>query len=280
MKVFLVLPAYNASKTLVSFFEKISHRSFHTIILVDDNSQDDTVSIAKKLAKRHPSLLVHRTLRNLGYGGNLKFCLSEALKMGADVIVELHPDGEYLLDGIAPALLEIKNGARLVLGNRFTKHTDPRQAGMFWWKYPVLRLLTFLHNLVLRTKIPDLHQGFRVYTKEMLQVCDYRKCSNSFLFSFQIIAQSVFRRQTVSSVPVGTRYTGKKRGATLGHSLRYSFGTFIVLGQFFLARRGVKMALFMKPSASPPPCILCDTNYFVTKKTAKKRITYSTVISV
>jgi glycosyltransferase involved in cell wall biosynthesis len=252
-KIILILPAYNNEKTLHSFLGKLPDL-FDEIILVDDCSQDKTFSLASKIK----SLKVYQTPRNLGYGGNLKMCLGIALEKGADIIIELHPDGEYDVDGIKPALKEITKGARLVLGKRI----NPLQSGMYFWKYIFIRFLNAIDNALLGTKISDLHQGFRVYTKELLQEVNFRNNSNDYLFSFEIIVQTVLRKLTIAEVPVKNHYRGRKRGASLKASILYGLKTFLVIFKFILAKIGLNISLFSKPQKKIT-CLLCNLSYLV-----------------
>lgn len=226
-KIVLIMPAYNAASSLVDFVHGLPTDVFDQMILVDDGSGDDTYGVAKKLGLR-----AYRHVRNLGYGGNIKQCFKKALAEGADVIVELHPDGEYRPDGIKPALKAVGQGAGLVLGNRFTPKTHPLKRGMFWWKYPVLRGLNAIDNLVLGTHIPDLHQGFRVYSRDLLESSNYLENSDDYLFTFEIILQALYLGMPVASVPVTTHYQDRKRGAPLEAAARYTLQTFGVLGRY------------------------------------------------
>lgn len=222
-RIIAILPAYNAAKTLASFCKKMPKGLFKEVILIDDASEDETFKLAKKVK----GIKVFRNNKNLGYGGNMKRCLDLALKSGADIIIELHPDGEYGFDGIIPAMKQIRKGAKFVLGNRFSN--NPLNHGMPFWKYPFAKGLSLIANLILGTKIPDLHQGFRVYTKEMLTQINFRKCSNDYLFSFEIITQAVFQKIPIASIPVTVHYTGNKRGASLSSSIAYSLGVLKIL---------------------------------------------------
>lgn len=267
MKVILILPAYNAAKTLPAFLKNLPTGIFDHIILVDDCSRDRTLEAAKRLAAKQKNMSVFTTLRNLGYGGNLKMSLSLALGMGADVIIELHPDSEYGSDGIVPALEAVKKGARLVLGNRFA---DGYPQGMYWWKYFFTRFLSSVQNIFLGTAIPDLHQGFRVYTREILEKVDYRANANNYLFSFEIICQAIFNNLQIASVPVSARYTGKKRGASLRNSIIYTLQTFLVLSSFLFAKAGAAQRLFFPPTKLPP-CPTCQLPYFVKRRELQGR---------
>ncbi|MBI2595289.1 glycosyltransferase family 2 protein [Candidatus Daviesbacteria bacterium] len=222
LKVVAILPAYQAEKTLLPFFKTLPKGVFDEVILVDDCSSDKTYEIAKK----HRGIKAYQNPKNLGYGGNVKQCLKTALKHGADVMIEIHPDGEYGADGIIPALLEIKQGAKFVLGNRFAK--NPVSSGMFLWKYVFIRVLNLIHNLILRTNIPDLHQGFRVYTRQQLSKVNFKKMSDGYIFSFEIIVETIFKKMHISSVPVSTKYQGAKRGAYFKNSLVYGLQTLAI----------------------------------------------------
>jgi glycosyltransferase involved in cell wall biosynthesis len=227
MKIVAILPAYNAARTIVPFVRSLPNDVFDDIIVSDDSSPDGTFAVAKKIH----GIFLYSTPHNLGYGGNVKQCLQLALKKKADVIVELHPDGEYGLDGIAPALAAVKKGALLVLGNRFAG--DPIGHGMRRSKYAVTRLLTGIDNLLLGTRIPDLHQGFRVYTKKFLTDIPFEKGSNDYRFSFEIIVEAIRRHIPIASVPVTVHYTGNKRGASVPASIVYTFATFGILWKLF-----------------------------------------------
>jgi len=258
-KIVLILPAYNAAKTLIPFLKALPKYLFGAIILVDDCSSDNTYQIAKK----QKGLLVYRTPRNLGYGGNLKMCLGLALDRGANVIIELHPDGEYKMDGIIPGLAKIKKGSDFVLGNRFKGNS--KIAGMFWWKHPFIKLLTAIDNLILGTNIKDIHQGFRIYTRDLLNAVNFRTNSNNYLFSFEIIAQAAFKHTPIANVPISTFYKGKKRGASFKASIIYSLGTFKVLALFILAKLGLISRLFRK-QGKVSQCPNCKSHYLVEQR--------------
>jgi len=241
-KVIAIFIAYNAEKTLEEFWRTFPKDLVDSVILVDDRSKDNTFALAQKLGI--PS---HENKVNLGYGGNMKRAIALALQQGADIIVDIHPDGEYKPNAITPALEEVKNGAKLVLGSRFSTYADLRRRGMYWWKIPFLMGMTLFHQLVLRTRIKDLHQGFRVYTKELLENVPFERNSEVYLFSYEIIAQAFFNKMKVATVPVETVYTGEKRGASLKSSIKYSLGTFKVSLLYLLAKFGIKNKLFKKP---------------------------------
>ncbi len=211
------------------------------MILVDDASKDRTFEVAQELG-----IQCYRNPVNLGYGGNLKRALALAEKLGMDIIIDLHPDDEYDSSAIPLALEEIRKGADFVLGNRFTKVTDQFKTGMYIWKiFPIL-FLNYTARLILGVKINDLHQGFRVYTRNMLKHLNYQENSNGYLFSFELIAQAVHADLKIAQVPVRTHYSGKKRGANLIPSIIYTLGVLKSLSLFMVAKIGFRTQLFRR----------------------------------
>jgi glycosyltransferase involved in cell wall biosynthesis len=270
-RVAAILPAYNAEKTVRSVLRSLPKGVFDDIIVSDDCSVDKTLDCIDGISH----IIRLRTPRNLGYGGNLKYCLSTALELGADIVVEIHPDGEYGTDGIIPAVQKINEGAYLVLGNRFLAKCN----GMYLWKKVGTKILSFIDNLLLgrvQNSIPDLHQGFRVYTRKLLETVNYRCGSNDYLFSFQIIALAARRGFHITSVPVSSIYSGNKRGASLSASIRYSWGTYIVLFEYYISKLGFPIALFAKNNDKQlRSCPTCRNSFLVRKMyTKKKQIVY------
>lgn len=238
-KTIAIFIAYNASKTLEKFYKGFPRNLVDGIILVDDASKDKTYELAKKLG-----ITSYKNPHNLGYGGNMKRAIDLALERGADTIIDIHPDGEYKTSAIPQALKKIKGGADFILGNRFTTLDNPLRSGMYFWKWIPIRFLNFIAKLILKISLDDFHQGFRVYTRKMLSNINYHQNSNDYLFSFEVIAQAAFENMKIEQVPVETIYTGKKRGASLKNSIKYSIGTFKILVLFLLAKAGFKVKLF------------------------------------
>lgn len=260
LKVIVVLIAYNAEKTLTKVLKKLPKGYFDDVILVDDKSRDNTFQKAKKLGIKS-----YQNPVNMGYGGNLKICLLKALEKGADVIVDVHPDNEYDPQAIIPALEKVKAGADLVLGNRFISWTSALSMGMPFWKYIPSRLLSFFHNFIFGVSISDWHQGFRVYTRRLLENVNFTTNSNSYLFSFEIILQAYSQNRKIDEVPVVCSYSGKKRGASTINSILYSLGTFKIIFFYFLSQFGVKNYRF-SGKRSKLPCTICNKKYFVQEK--------------
>lgn len=242
-KIIAILLAYNASRTLEKFYREFPKSLVADIILVDDASKDNTYELAKKLG-----IKAYKNPVNLGYGGNMKKTLNIALEMGADVLIDIHPDGEYKTSAMPLALKEIDKGAKLVLGNRFSSFNQPLKSGMYIWKFFFIWLLNFFDRFILGVNVNDLHQGFRVYTKDLLSKVNFPANSDNYLFSFEIIAQAAFKKLKITDVPVETSYTGKKRGASLKNSIKYSLGTFKILLLYIFAKMGIKAQIFREPN--------------------------------
>ncbi len=243
-KIIAIFIAYNAARTLTEFYQNFPQELVDDIILVDDASADNTFELAQALGIKS-----YKNQVNLGYGGNMKRALDLALEHGAKIIVDLHPDGEYNSTVLPAALEQVRNGAHLVLGNRYSGNNTPLKTGMYIWKYIPLMGLNLLPKLLIKSKIKDFHQGFRVYTKTLLEGINYHSNSNGFLFSFEVIAQADYRGLKVAEVPVETKYTGKKRGSTLKNSIFYTLGVFKVVALGLAANIGIHSALFprLKP---------------------------------
>lgn len=219
--------AYKVVSNLEEFYKTIPKDLVDEIFLVDNSSNDGTFELAQKLG-----IVSYRNHKNLGYGGNLKRAIGIALDHGADIVIDIHPDGEYKASAIFPALEEIKKGSQFVLGNRFSSPKIAKSNGMFAYKVPPLFFLNWLCRKVLGLSVHDLHQGFRVYTREMLENIDFKNNSNNYIFSFEIIIQAVKKRIRITEVPIEVHYSGKKRGASLKNSIMYSLGVLRLLFQF------------------------------------------------
>lgn len=240
-KICIFMPAYNAEQTVKLVWEKLPPELRKNTFLIDDHSSDNTFETAKKLG-----IESYQNPKNLGYGGNIKACLLLCLKKEGDIFVEMHPDNEYDPSSIEEAVAHITEKTGMILGNRFDKSVDSRRSGMYLWKYIPSKLLTTVDNWILGTKLTDLHQGFRIYTRQMLERVDFTNNADTYIFSFEIIAQTLFYGYQIAEIPVRTHYTGKKRGASLSHSITYTLQTFLVLSEFLLGRIGFPTRLFQK----------------------------------
>ena len=232
-KIVLVLPAYNAAKTLQRTLEEIPAEYRETIILVDDASTDNTVELAKQCG-----LIVFQHQQNQGYGGNQKTCYREALALGADIAVMLHPDHQYDAT-VIPHLVRplLKGEADAVFGSRMLGGR-PLEGGMPWWKYLANVLLTAAANIVFRRYLTETHSGFRAYSRKYLETVRLESNSNDFVFDTEIIAQGMGCNLTFQEVPIVTRYFPEASSINFGRSVVYGFSVLGVLFKYLLHERG------------------------------------------
>lgn len=229
IKIVIVLPAYNAAKTLNRTLEEIPLEFRRHIILVDDASQDDTVELAKQAG-----ITVFQHTKNKGYGGNQKTCYQKALEAEADIVVMLHPDHQYdavvIPDLVWPI---IKGKADAVFGSRMLGG-HPLEGGMPVWKYVANVILTALANIVFRRYLTEIHSGFRAYSKKYLQTVQFKKNSDDFVFDTEMIAQGMACSLTFREVPIVTRYFPEASSINLRRSIIYGLGILGVLVRYQL----------------------------------------------
>ena len=234
--VVIVMPAYNAAKTLERTYADIPHDIVARIILVDDVSRDETVEIARQMGL---DVIVHQ--QNLGYGGNQKTCYDAALAAGADVVVMLHPDYQYDATRIPDLIAPIVGGSRdLMLGSRFLG--DPLAGGMPRWKYISNRFLSGVENLAFGLRLSEYHTGLRAYSRRLLETIPYRLNSNDFVFDQELIAQVVAAgmRSRIGEVAVPTRYFDEASSVGFRRSVVYGLSTLRVVGRYLLHRLRVR----------------------------------------
>jgi glycosyltransferase involved in cell wall biosynthesis len=229
-KVVVVMPAYNAAQTLRATWDAIPDGVVDEVLLVDDDSTDATLREAAKLPIRTIALP-----HNVGYGGNQKTCYLEALRLGADVIVMLHPDGQYdpvlLPDLIAPI---VAGDADIVLGSRMLTKGGARAGGMPLYRYVANKALTFVENAAMRTRFSELHTGYRAYSRGFLETIPFLRNDDAFVFDTQVIAQAVAFKQRVVEVPIHTKYFPEASSTTMRANIRYGMATLGVMGRFLL----------------------------------------------
>jgi glycosyltransferase involved in cell wall biosynthesis len=230
-KIIIVLPAYNAAKTLERTLAEIPPQYRENIILVDDASIDDTVQIAM-----HIGLKVFRHDKNIGYGGNQKTCYREALRMGADIVVMVHPDHQYNA-AVIPELIKpiLDRKADAVFGSRMLGGY-PLEGGMPFWKYVANVLLTAFANIVFRRYLTEIHSGFRAYSRKYLETVRLQENSNDFVFDTEIIAQGVMCKLTFQEIPIVTRYFLEASSISFPRSVFYGLAILSVLLKFHLHR--------------------------------------------
>jgi glycosyltransferase involved in cell wall biosynthesis len=243
-RVIVVMPAYNAARTLADTYRRIPVDVVDEVILVDDGSADETVQVARQLEL---TLVVHP--HNAGYGANQKTCYMEALRRGADVVVMLHPDGQYD-PTLIPEMIRVIGEGRgdLVLGSRFLAPGGPLEGGMPRYKYLANRFLTIVENAVLGTRLSELHTGYRAFSRRLLESVPFLRNSSDFAFDTEMIFQAVHFGFRTAEVPVTTRYFNDASSITFGGSLVYGLKTLTIALRYLLHRVGlVPCHLFKTP---------------------------------
>lgn len=234
-KVIVILPAFNAEKTLEKTIQDIPSDIVDEIILVDDGSHDKTVAIARSL---HLSVYCHD--KNKGYGANQKTCYNLALEGGADIIVMIHPDYQYDPKVIKYLVGFIEEGyLDVMLGSRIRTRQEALAGGMPLYKYLANRFLTFFENVLSGQNLSEWHTGMRAYRREVLEKIDFEKNSNDFIFDTQILFQIIEKGFRIGDIPVPVRYTAETSSINFMRSLWYGILTLSIAVQFFF-KRGVK----------------------------------------
>jgi glycosyltransferase involved in cell wall biosynthesis len=233
-KIIVVMPAYNAEKTLRQTYAELPHDYVDDIILVDDGSHDSTVAVAEEL---NIKTIVHK--KNLGYGGNQKTCYRAALALGADIVVMVHPDYQYsprlvtaMASMVASGHYDIVLGSR-ILGGRAL------QGGMPLYKYIANRFLTFIQNIVLRVKLSEYHTGFRAFSREVLESLPLEMNSDDFVFDNEMLVQAVFFGCKIGEISCPTRYFPEASSVNFARGLKYGFGVLATTLKFALQKRGI-----------------------------------------
>ena len=235
-RVVVVMPAYNASRTLERTHDEVlAHGFVDRVVVVDDASRDDTVERARSL----PRTTVHVHAVNRGYGANQKTCYALALDEGADVVVMVHPDYQYtprLLPAlVAPIVWDVHDcmlGSRILGGHALS-------GGMPYYKYVANRALTLAENVLLGAKLSEYHTGYRAFRRQVLESVNYQMNSDNFVFDQEIIAQIVALKFRIGEVPVPTKYFPEASSASFLQSCRYGFSILWVLLRYELHQRGL-----------------------------------------
>jgi glycosyltransferase involved in cell wall biosynthesis len=246
-KIVVVLPAYNAEKTLEKTVSELDMDVVDEILLVDDFSRDETIKLARKIGIRS---FLHD--RNYGYGRNQKTCYSEALKLGADVIVMLHPDYQYS-PRLVPAMaaMIVSEEYDVVLGSRILGGTA-RKSGMPFYKYVSNRFLTFIENIALGSKLSEFHSGYRAFSREALETLPIHQNSDDFIFDNEMLAQAIYFDLNVGEISCPTKYFEEASSINFQRSVVYGFGVLWTATRFKLQRLGVKnFSIFDDVTAKP-----------------------------
>jgi len=231
----VIMPAYNAEKTLVRTLHDIPKDMVNEIILTDDCSQDGTVELARKLGLR---VFVHK--KNMGYGANQKTCYTEALRLGGDIIVMVHPDHQYD-PKVIPQLIEplVKEECDAVFGSRMLGG-KPLEGGMPKWKYLANIFLTALENAVFYMYLTEYHSGLRAYSRKYLETVNFHLNSDDFVFDSEIIAQGVIHNMRIKEIPIETRYFEEASKIGFWRSVVYGLSILKTLVKFKLHKKGIK----------------------------------------
>ncbi len=242
--IVVVMPAYNAARTLERTYHDIPPGTVDHVILVDDVSQDTTVEVAQRLGLH---VVIH--MQNRGYGGNQKTCYLEALKAGADIVVMLHPDYQYDSTRIPALIAPIQAGkCDMMLGSRLlgtghesnAHHHAALQGGMPVWKYIANRFLTMCENAVLGQHLSECHTGFRAYSRQLLETVPFLLNSDDFVFDTEMIVQAVAFGFRIGEIAVPTRYFEEASSVNFPRSVVYGTATLRVLLRYLLHRTRIR----------------------------------------
>lgn len=247
-KVVVVMPAYNAAKTLRPTYDEVMAQGIvDLIILVDDNSRDDTAAIAREL----PFMKVHVHAQNTGYGGNQKSCYRLALEAGADIVIMIHPDYQYTPKLIPAMASIIANELHpCVLGSRILGGYSLK-GGMPVWKYIANRALTFAENILLGAKLSEYHTGYRAFSRQILERLYFDYNSDDFVFDNEMLAQILWHGYTIGEVSCPTKYFAEASSINLKRSIQYGFGCLYVGLKFRLAKMGLIQSRLFPPVIRP-----------------------------
>ena len=239
-KVIVVMPAYNAARTLAQTYREIPLDIVDEVLLVDDKSSDETVALAREIG-----LIVFLHEKNLGYGGNQKTCYREALKRGAEVIVMLHPDYQYSPKLVGSLAGMIASGEYdIALGSRILG-VGARKGGMPLYKYIANRFLTLVQNLLLSYKLSEYHTGYRAFARTVLENLPLEENSDDFLFDNEILAQGIYFNHRIGEVSCPTKYFAEASSIGFARSVKYGLGVLATSIKFRWQRMGLgKFRLF------------------------------------
>jgi len=241
-KVVIVMPAYNAAKTIKKTYQDIPQDIADEIIVVDDDSHDQTVKLAKDLGLK---VFIHSS--NLGYGANQKTCYWEALKSKPDIVVMIHPDYQYDATLIPDLVKPIIDGrSDIMLGSRIRSRKESLAGGMPLYKYFANRFLTILENIILGLNLSEYHTGFRAFKSQVLRTLPFQRFSNDFVFDQEILISAVATGFKIGEIPVPVRYFPEASSINFIRSVRYGLMTLLTLLKYILRRLGIKSRIFSK----------------------------------
>lgn len=240
-RIVVVLPAYNAERTLEQTYREIPHDIVDEVVLVDDASRDATLDAAQRMGIRH----VIRHPRNRGYGGNQKTCYRKALELGADIVVMLHPDYQYTPRLVTAMASLISSGLYdVALGSRILG-TGALKGGMPLYKYLANRFLTATQNFFLGQKLSEYHTGYRAFSSEVLRTLPLEENSDDFVFDNEMLVQIAHFGFSIAEITCPTLYAPESSSISLRRSVRYGLGVLSTTLSFVLQRSGLRRARFL-----------------------------------
>ncbi len=234
-KIIVVLPAYNAEKTLETTYNEIPFEIVDDVILTDDLSSDDTVKEAERIGIKH--IIKHDV--NKGYGANQKSCYNKALELGADIVVMLHPDYQYTPKLIHSLCYLIANDVYPVAVGSRILGKGALKGGMPWYKYIANRFLTLFQNILMNQKLSEYHTGFRAFSREVLENINYKINSDDFIFDNQMLAQIFYKGYEIAEVTCPTKYFEEASSINLQRSIKYGLGVLGVSFSYFFNKVGL-----------------------------------------
>ncbi len=242
-KLIVIMPAYNAEKTLRQTYEELPHEYVDEVILVDDASRDETPRVAKELGIK---TIIHP--ENRGYGGNQKTCYREALTYGADIVVMVHPDYQYsprlvtaMASMIASGHYDVVLGSRILGGGAL-------KGGMPVYKYIANRILTLFENIALGVKLSEYHTGFRAFTREVLDTLPLEENSDDFVFDSEMLVQTVYFGFRIGELSCPTKYFKEASSINFRRSVKYGFGVLASIMKYVLSKWGIKEFVILSSS--------------------------------
>ena len=245
-KIVVIMPAYNASKTLSATYAEIPFEIVDDVVLVDDSSNDDTSEAARQLGIQH--VIEHP--KNVGYGGNQKTCYRKALDLEADIVVMVHPDYQYTPKLIPSMAFLIAQGLyQVVLGSRILGKGALR-GGMPLYKYVFNRLLTAFENVMIGAKLSEYHTGYRAFSREVLEKINFASNSDDFVFDNQMLSQVIFAGYEIGEITCPTKYFAEASSINFSRSVKYGLGVIVTSWMHLLQRVGLaKFDMYRNPTA-------------------------------
>ena len=243
-KIVVIMPAYNASKTLAATYAEIPFDIVDEVVLVDDCSNDKTPEVARQLGIQH--IIEHP--KNIGYGGNQKTCYKKALDLGADIVVMVHPDYQYTPKLIpSMSFLIAQELYQVVLGSRILGKGALR-GGMPLYKYFFNRLLTAFENVMVGAKLSEYHTGYRAFSRKVLEEINFASNSDDFIFDNQVLSQVIFAGYEIGEITCPTKYFTEASSISFRRSVKYGFGVILTSWMHFFQRIGLaKFEMYRHP---------------------------------